>query len=325
MMINGTANLPSRPFTPDELASYLGSDTGCEKIFLFQNAATELIARQHNFIRNKTHEVVSLDLTLPESAMWNALDSKKRNQIRYAQKHGVIVLQAMPQHLDAATQVYIEGYCAKHKQPTDTAKDQMQMLIRSGTLLVAQLQGNGPVIALTSTRDAHSAAEHARWFDAGKYCFYSANSSLLEHQKYKPNDLLIWEAALRLKKLGYHDFILGFPTLFKRGFTERRLLVDEWSKAGSKWAKAEVFFSTPKKIGSHSDCEFLAGRIFHGMSPGDKLKVSRGSDSFIFTVGEVVRAAENRASLIIVESAPDTIFPDNRSGWKLDIEGIKTT
>jgi hypothetical protein len=317
-MINGTENLPSGQLTPDALRALLETQTECRKIYLFRDPTNEQICRQFNFIRNYTREVVSMDLTLSDSALWNALDTKKRNQIRYAQKHGVVVQQALPEHLEAATKVYVEGYCAKHNQSSDGAKDNIGGLIRSGGLLVARLQKDGPVIAITSTRDAHKNPENTRWPEPGTHGLYSQNSSLIEYQKYKPNDLLLWEAALRLKALGYRELVLGVANLFKRGFSDRRLVIDEWIRRDSIWAKAEVFFSTPKKISSHSDCEFLASWILQGMTPGDKLRISRGTDNLVFTVEEVVKSDSGHAFVFIVESAPESVFPGNRSGWRLD-------
>jgi hypothetical protein len=52
------------------------------------------------------------------------------------------------------------------------------------------------VIANVVYRDGYEASETCRYFQPGIYAVYSANSSLVDYQRYKPNELLVWEAVL---------------------------------------------------------------------------------------------------------------------------------
>ncbi len=78
----------------------------------------------------------------------------------------------------------------------------------------------------------------SKHFKPGVYSLYSANSSLLEYQKYKPNDLLVWEAALRAKAAGYQHFVLGSrDAQFKREFSRGHIVVNEWVRRKSLVAR----------------------------------------------------------------------------------------
>lgn len=228
-MISGIDVLPSRPFSADELREFLLRHSDCKRIHLFPEASLEAVCTEFGFTRHVIRNIVVLDLTQSEEALWADLNPKRRNGIRYARKHGVIARPATSSDRDATVRAWVEGYCAKYNQPIDGIPAMVDNWIAKGILLLAQIGTDGPVIAGVVQRDAHYASENARYFQDGIYNIYNSNTSLAEYQKYKPNDLLVWEAALRAKSQGFREFVLGFEgAQFKREFSRRRLVVEEW-------------------------------------------------------------------------------------------------
>ena len=170
-----------------------------------------------------------LDLGRSEAELWADLGGKRRNGIRYARKHGVVARHATLSDLEACTRVWIDGYCAKFRHPTDDILPRVRGWIERGRLLLAQLGSDGPVIANVVYRDGYEASETCRYFQPGIYAVYSANSSLVDYQRYKPNELLVWEAVLCLKAMGFREFVIGRSGVrFKGQFSSRRVTVDYW-------------------------------------------------------------------------------------------------
>jgi Acetyltransferase (GNAT) domain len=219
--------LPSRPFTGDELRAFLSAHTDCECIYLFSEPSLLAVCAEFGFTHQVTGQVVSLDLSRTEDDLWADLNAKRRNGIRYARKSGVVVRLATPNDLDAATELWIKGFCAKHGMPTDNIRSSLRTNTDRGRVLLAKLGENGPMIAGVVWRDGWNDP----YFQPGVYSIYSGNSSLLDYQTYKPNDLLVWEAALHAKTKGFSEFIIGpASVLFKRQFSRRRIFVEQWKR-----------------------------------------------------------------------------------------------
>ena len=232
--MSGDPVLPSRPFTASELREFLRAHPDCERIHLFSEPSLEPVCARFGFSRHITRPVVSLDLTLPEETLWSDLRGKRRNGIRYARKHGIVVQVATRAELDSATRVFLEGYGAKHGISAESICPSVGYWIDKENLLLARLGDGGPVIAGVASLDGHDLAGPSKHFQPGVYSLYSANSSLLEYQKYKPNDLLVWEAALRAKAAGYRRFVLGsWDAQFKREFSHSHVVVNEWVRRKS--------------------------------------------------------------------------------------------
>jgi len=108
--------------------------------------------------------------------------------------------------------MFLEGYGARHGVPAETICPSVGYWIDKGNLLLARLGDGGAVVAGVASLDGHDLAGSSRHFQPGIYSLYSANSSLREFQKYKPNDLLVWEAALRAKAAGYRALVVTIDT-----------------------------------------------------------------------------------------------------------------
>jgi hypothetical protein len=237
-LVNGDPVLPSRPFTANELREFLRANPDCERIYLFAEPSLERVCARFGFIRHIARPIVSLDLSLPEETLWSDLRGKRRNGIRYARKHDVVVEVATPAERDGAIKVFVDGYGAKHGIPAERICPSVAYWIDRRNLLLARLGDRGPVIACVSSLDGHDMSGPSKHFKPGVYSLYSANSSLLEYQKYKPNDLLVWEAALRAKAAGYQHFVLGSrDAQFKREFSRGHIVVNEWVRRKSLVAR----------------------------------------------------------------------------------------
>jgi hypothetical protein len=248
-LVSGDPVLPSRPFTANELREFLRANPDCERIHLFAEPSLEPICARFGFFRHIARPIVSLDLTLPEETLWCDLRDKRRNGIRYARKHGIVVQVATPAELDSATKVFLEGYGAKYGIPAESICPSVGYWIDRGNLLLARLGDGGAVIAAVASLDGHDLTGPSKHFRPGIYSLYSANSSLLEYQKYKPNDLLVWEAALRAKAAGYQRFVLGsMDARFKREFSRGHVVVNEWVRRKSWVARlaARAWYSMGK-------------------------------------------------------------------------------
>ena len=236
--MSGDPVLPSRPFTANELREFLRANPDCERIHLFSEPSLAPVCAKFGFICHVARPIVSLDLTVPEETLWSDLRGKRRNGIRYARKHGIVVQVATPAELDSATRVFLEGYGAKYGIPAESISPSVGYWIDKGNLLLAQLGNSGPVIAAVASLDAHELTGSSKHFEPGIYSLYSANSSLREYQKYKPNDLLVWEAALRAKAAGYQGFVIGtVDAQFKREFSRSHIVVNEWVRRKSLGAR----------------------------------------------------------------------------------------
>jgi hypothetical protein len=235
ILVSGEETLPSRPFKAGELRAFLEAHPECGRIYLFRDGALEGVCAELGFSRHVAREIVSIDLTRSEEELWAGLRAKRRNGIRYARRQGVTVHLATAHDLQAATGIWIEGFCAKYNFPAEDIRHSVAAWIRENSLLLARLGADGPAIAGVAYRDAHHSLDGIRHFRPGIYSMYNANASLAEYQKYKPNDLLVWETAVRMKAKGFHEFVLGSAEApFKAQFSNRRIHVDEWLRGQGK-------------------------------------------------------------------------------------------
>ncbi len=236
--VNGDPVLPSRAFTADELHDFLRANGDCERIYLFADPSLEPVCAKFGFIRHLARPIVSLDLSLPEEILWSDLRGKRRNGIRYARRHDVKVEVATAAEHECATEVFLDGYGARHGVPVEQIRPSIPYWIERGNLLLARLGCRGPAIACVASLDAHDMSGPSKHVEPGAYSLYSANSSLREYQKYKPNDLLVWEAALRAKAAGYRHYVLGSgDAQFKREFSRGHVVVNEWVRRKSPVAR----------------------------------------------------------------------------------------
>lgn len=190
-MISGHTVLPSRPFSADELREFLHSHSDCERIHLFSEPSLAEVCTEFGFVRRGTRNTVSLDLTQTEEFLWADMDAKRRNGIRYARKHGVVFRIATMDDLDDGVSVFVNGYCVKYNYSPNNVRVRVENWITRSTYLLARLGADGPTIAGTVFRDGNYDNAAAAYFQKGIYGVYATNTSLVEYQKYKPNDLLV--------------------------------------------------------------------------------------------------------------------------------------
>jgi len=172
----------------------------------------------HGFRRRELQGSVVLDLSLGADALFKQFSKDRRRNIRYAEKHGVVVREAATdQDIVDAHRVYSAWRGTDRKEVHgDWSFESFEktMRIRSNRrLFLASFEGQ--VIAINIFR-----------FFPGGLFESAANSSLDPFMHLKPNDLLQWRGiqwacaqGLRRHSLGgTHEFLLRFggtvvPTL----------------------------------------------------------------------------------------------------------------
>jgi len=208
-----------RKFNRIELESFLKANKKINEIYVYSNQKLHNIFMANSFGRTGRFWTVIIDLTLSTEELWRDLNRKRRNGIRFAIKNRVIVDQAEWEDLEEFKKVWIEGFCKKFRFETQSADERVRDWISGKVLFVARLDGK--IIAGTKIRI----------YDNRFGITYSVNSSLKEFQKFKPNDLLIWEIIKWAKQKGYNDFNLAGENLFKREFTKKGpTLIEKWIK-----------------------------------------------------------------------------------------------
>lgn len=165
-------------------------------------------------------KTVFLDLTQPEADIWNRIHPKHRNTIRSAQKNNLtFVADERFEQLDVFSEIYkltMEGAQADDFYFFDA--DYFRSIKKS-------LVNNG-FIGYVCLDEKIIAA--AIFLYDGIFGHYHLAGSLKEYLNYKPNNFLIYMAALHLKKRGVRTLHLGGGTsgaednslyLFKKRFS----------------------------------------------------------------------------------------------------------
>lgn len=157
--------------------------------------------------RALTGDVV-LDLTRGTDQLFKDLDKKRRNNIRYATKHGVEIARATSiEEFRTYRKIYL-GWCARKNLPPFPQEMEEKAFLecaRSRHLYLARHEGT--IIAGTIIRSY-----------PGGMVEYGRNNSLPEHLNLKPNDLLLWNAISWACAGGFPVFSLGGAGNFHREF-----------------------------------------------------------------------------------------------------------
>ena len=225
MQYFGDYYLPGRDFTTEGLDKFLQEEEDLEKLWLDNKPAFEDICLKHSFRKVASKEITTLDLEKTEDQLWSEMDRKRRNSIRGAIKSGVSVRKASSEDIEEFTGVYIEGFCSKHNM-NDAYISRVPSMVRNWInnedLFIAILDGK--IIAGTSVNQS-------RFLNPGETLVYSNNTSLLEFQKFYPNDLLIWEIVKQAKIAGFHTFNMCGGNMFKKKFSKMNpMVVNEWMR-----------------------------------------------------------------------------------------------
>ena len=216
------SGLPSRPqicvdgtdtvVTLETLAQgLLAEGEGAELLSVYTWSSLELPAfSSRGFRRRQLPGSVVLDLTRGADNLFKEFSKDRRRNIRYAEKHGVEVREAVTaQDIVDAYAVYSAWRGTERKQVQgDWSLDSFEKTMRSRSnrrLFLASFSGQ--VIAINIFR----------FFPRGLF-ESAANSSLDQFIHLKPNDLLQWNGiqwacaqGLRRHSLGgVHEFLLRF-------------------------------------------------------------------------------------------------------------------
>lgn len=149
-----------------------------------------------------------LDLTRGPETLLRDCDGKRRNCIRSAMRHGVEVgpAESLQDYADFY-RIYADWCAAKKTQcyPFEMEELAFRTTANNRRLFVARHAGR--VIAGSVFR-----------YIAGGLVEYSRNSSLVEYQRLKPNDLLVWRAIEWACAEGFSMLSMGGSHRFLREF-----------------------------------------------------------------------------------------------------------
>lgn len=149
-----------------------------------------------------------LDLSLGPETLLKKCNPKRRNNIRFAIKSGVEIAEAeTKEEFEAFYAIYAQWCKAKQifQYSEEIEWEAFQTTRNNRRLLLARYQGQ--IIAGSFFR-----------FFPGGLVEYSRNSSLPEHLRLKPNDLLVWRAIEWACENGFTHFSMGGNHRFLREF-----------------------------------------------------------------------------------------------------------
>ncbi|MCI0390242.1 MAG: GNAT family N-acetyltransferase [Acidobacteria bacterium] len=185
------------------------SEGKVELITLHTWTAMEGFQKEGYSVREWSGEkgVAVLDLAKGPDALFKGFSQTRRTDIRNAIKMGLEVTQlATDEEFNAFYEVYVE-WC-KRKQFVPNSFDLMKQsfaLTNNRRLFIARYENK--VVAGVSLR-----------FIPGGIIEYSANCSIKEYQKLRPNDILHWRVIEWACKEGFTLYSLGGAHLFLRRF-----------------------------------------------------------------------------------------------------------
>lgn len=159
-------------------------------------------------LSNDTNSVVMLDLASGADAVFAKFSQTRRNEIRKAIKQAAV--EVAPLKSDEELVELYEIYCEWNRRKGHAPGPLEQM--RAG---VAQRENRLVLVAKVAGRVV--AGSFYRFGPQG-IIEYSANVSMLEHQKLRPNDLIGWRAVQWACERGFRQFSMGGSHLFLRRF-----------------------------------------------------------------------------------------------------------
>lgn len=197
----------SREKTSMALARGLIAEAGSEALVNVYSWE-ELDCLPRSFRRRAFPGIPMLDLSRSSEALFSGLDKKRRNNIRYAMKHGVEVSPATCEaDYRAFHEIYL-GWCQAKATPAYSWEIEHEAFTRTlGNRILFLARHEGRIIAGSVFR-----------FYPGGLVEYSRNSSLPEVQNLKPNDLLVWRAVEWAQSKGFPLLSMGASHKFLREF-----------------------------------------------------------------------------------------------------------
>lgn len=157
---------------------------------------------------NDSTSVVMLDLSAGADAIFLKFSQTRRNEIRKAIRQNVVEVKILEteQELNDIYQIHCEWNARKGNEP-DSFEQMQTASEQTGNrqILIAKVEGK--VVAGSFYR-----------FCPGGVVEYSANFSIPEYQRLRPNDLIGWRAIEWACAEGFSHFSMGGSHLFLRRF-----------------------------------------------------------------------------------------------------------
>jgi hypothetical protein len=163
---------------------------------------------------NDSTSVVMLDLSVGPDVIFSAFSRTRRNEIRKWQKLGVVEIKPLETNEELTDLYRIQcDWKARKGHPDDSLERMRTAVAQTGNRRVIIAKVEGKTVAGSFYR-----------FCPGGVVEYSANFSIPDFQKFRPNDLIGWEAILWACRDGFSHFSMGGSHLFLRRFGGETLM-----------------------------------------------------------------------------------------------------
>lgn len=157
----------------------------------------------HAGIKYVPVETLELEIDRSDEELWKTFKGDCRNFIRQFERRGGIIEHAEPNDV-FAEEYYselVDVFAKQGMRPTYSCK-KVKCLLRN-------MKGSGNVLCLRVTTPDHEPAATSIFFcDKNRFYFWGG-ASFREHQHYRPNEAMLWEAIqyFRKKGLKYFDMV----------------------------------------------------------------------------------------------------------------------
>ena len=201
MCFDPTANIEA---SSDALLNGLLDEAGSAKLItLFSWIPLDTLSKQ-GYQCQEEEGVVMLDLTKGPDELFKGFANTRRTDIRNAIKRGIdVVIAGTREEFKDYNDIYADWCNRKGIESSSFETLEEALNLENRRLFLARYEGK--VIAGTIIR-----------LYPGQMIEYAANSSLVEHLKLRPNDLLQWRVVEWACKEGYKRYSLGGAHLFSR-------------------------------------------------------------------------------------------------------------
>jgi hypothetical protein len=155
---------------------------------------------------------VVLDLTQPVEELFKQLNSKRRNNIRFAIKNGLEFAEA------SGAEEFSAYYKDVYSRWRDTPRKQIHEAEATFEGFERRFRLNSNRKLFVAKADGKTVAGAFLRFYPGGLVEYAANSSLDEYLRLKPNEFIQWRAIEWARSRGFRAYSLGGAGRFHREF-----------------------------------------------------------------------------------------------------------
>lgn len=155
-----------------------------------------------------TYEVIMLDLSAGKDAVFKSFSQTRRSDLRKAMRENQVQISEV-ENLDELAELYKihQAWCLKKGNEPNSWDVMQRVWAMKDYRRIFIAKHEGRVIA----------GSYFRFFD--KYFMeYAANNSMPEHQRLRPNDLLVWHSIEWACERGIPLYSMGGSHLFLRRF-----------------------------------------------------------------------------------------------------------